>query len=136
MRSIEVAHLLKDRLHELRYYSKLVRRPYELPLEVLAIKLDYSTPEQLLSKLDDMDGIPDDRIPITKVYFVKKIPKGTNCMVSGLPLDIDQDDIIACPYCGNMAKREHLRDWLTTNNSCPVCRRVIKIVDCPIVKVN
>lgn len=137
MKNIEVAHVLRDRLHELRFYSKMVQRPYRYPLEVLAIKLDYSTPEQLLSKLDAMEISPEeDKIPITKVYFVKKIPKGTQCMVSSLVLDIDDDDVVACPFCGNMAKREHLSGWLAENNHCPVCRRTLKIVDCPIVKIS
>lgn len=137
MKNTEIAHVLRDRLHELRFYGKLVRKPYRYPLEVLAIKLDYSTPEQLLSRLDSMEGIQEeDTIPITKVYFVKKIPKGTQCMVSSLPLDIDEDDVVACPFCGNMAQREHLSGWLVTNNQCPVCQRAIKIVDCPIVKIS
>ncbi|MBK5115222.1 MAG: hypothetical protein JJE41_16470 [Candidatus Heimdallarchaeota archaeon] len=136
LKNLEVAQILKDRLHELRFYSKMFKKPYRYPLEVLAIKLDYSTPERLLSKLDSVKETQEDTIPITKVYFVKKIPKGTQCMVSSLPLDINEDDIVACPFCGNMAQREHLSGWLTTNNHCPVCRRTIKIVDCPIVKIQ
>jgi len=136
LKNLEVARILQERLHELRFYSNMVKKPYRYPLEVLAIKLDYSTPEQLLTKLDTLEETQEDTIPITKVYFVKNIPKGTQCMVSSLLLDIDEDDVIACPYCGNMAKREHLSGWLAENNHCPVCRRAIKIVDCPIVKIS
>ena len=136
LKNADVAQILQDRLHELRFYAKIIQKPYRYPLEVLAFKLDYSTPEQLLSKLDSVKETLEDTIPITKVYFVKKISKGTKCMVSNLLVDIDEDDIIACPFCGNMAQREHLSGWLATNNHCPVCRRVIKIVDCPIVKIQ
>ena len=136
LKNVDVARILQDRLHELRFYSKIIQKPYRYPLEVLAIKLDYSTPEHLLSKLDSLEETKEDTIPITKVYFVKKIPKGTKCMVSSQLLDIDDDDVIACPFCGNMAQREHLSGWLATNNHCPVCRRTIKIIDCPIVKIQ
>lgn len=136
LKNLEVARILQERLHELRFYSKMIQKPFRYPLEVLAIKLDYSTPEQLLSKLDGLEVTREDTIPITKVYFVKKIPKGTQCMVSSLPIDIDEEDIVACPFCGNMAQREHLSGWLATNNHCPVCQRTIKIVDCPIVKIS
>jgi hypothetical protein len=136
LKNLEVARILQDRLHELRFYSKMIKKPYRYPLEVLAVKLDYSTPEQLISKLDGLEVTQEETIPITKVYFVKNIPKGTQCMVSSLPLDIEEDDIVACPFCGNMAQREHLSGWLATNNYCPVCRRTIKIVDCPIVIIS
>ncbi|NHJ31532.1 MAG: hypothetical protein FK732_01600 [Asgard group archaeon] len=136
LKSIEVAHVLKDRLHELRFYANIIKKPYLDSLNVLAIKLDYGSAEKLLENLDRIDEVPEDTIPITKVYFVKKIPKGTQCMVSSLLLDIKEDDIIACPFCGNMAKREHMRDWLSTNNTCPVCRRIAKIIDCPMVVIQ
>ncbi|MHA1656987.1 MAG: hypothetical protein ACTSXO_00835 [Candidatus Heimdallarchaeota archaeon] len=77
-------------------------------------------------------------IPITKVYFLDKPPLKAKNMVSGLPLDFSLDEIVACPYCGNMATKEDLEKWLiqNSNSSCPVCKAYLTIEDCPIVKIK
>ena len=54
-------------------------------------------------------------------------------MVTGLPVDIKNDVIVACPHCGNMAERDVLLKWLEKEKICPVCRKNVTVDDVPIV---
>jgi len=78
------------------------------------------------------------RIPITKVYFIDEPPLKAKNMVSGLQLDFSLEEIVACPYCGNMAAKEDLEKWLVQNSesSCPVCKASLTIEDCPLVRIK
>jgi uncharacterized delta-60 repeat protein len=44
------------------------------------------------------------------------------CMVCNL--DVKKSDIVAlCPYCGNIAHKTHMLEWLHVKNYCPICRK-------------
>ncbi len=43
------------------------------------------------------------------------------CMVCNRELTPDQD-IVFCPYCGSVAHRPHLVQWVHEGNPCPRCR--------------
>jgi hypothetical protein len=87
-------------------------------------------------KANGVEIIDRKKIPVTKVYFVKEIPKGSKCIISNLIIHYGTDNILACPSCGNMAKGDLLQAWLEENNFCPICRERISIDDCPIVMVK
>ncbi len=61
------------------------------------------------------------------IYVSNKNPR---CMVSGLNMDFEKDDVIACPECGNVAKKPMLVEWLKIKGICPMCRKSILIEDC------
>jgi hypothetical protein len=42
------------------------------------------------------------------------------CMVCGLALSL-KSDVVWCRYCGRLAHRIHLLDWIATKNCCPAC---------------
>lgn len=57
------------------------------------------------------------------------------CMVSGLPINFTNEEIVACPHCGNIAKKPMLNEWLKVKGICPICREKIVIDFCPKVLV-
>jgi uncharacterized protein (DUF983 family) len=57
-------------------------------------------------------------------------------MVSGLMIDFENDRIVACPYCGNVAKYEMLAEWLKVKSVCPVCKNKLKIEDCQEISLS
>jgi outer membrane protein assembly factor BamB len=46
---------------------------------------------------------------------------GGKCMVCGLQLK-KLDEVLSCPYCGGLAHRTHLLEWLHVKDYCPTCR--------------
>lgn len=137
LKSRELVSILYDSWEQVKYYPKIIQRPFLVPLEILAAKLGFHSIEDLTANLSDSRTKEATiSIPITQVYFIDKLPKKAKCMVSSLPLNVDKDAVVACPYCGNMAKQELLAEWLEKNSSCPVCRKTISINECPIVKIQ
>ncbi|MBD3191396.1 MAG: hypothetical protein GF308_12170 [Candidatus Heimdallarchaeota archaeon] len=58
------------------------------------------------------------------------------CMVSSLVIDFEEDEIVACPYCGNFAKKNLLAEWLKMKGICPICRKKLPLDLCPRVIAN
>jgi predicted RNA-binding Zn-ribbon protein involved in translation (DUF1610 family) len=56
-----------------------------------------------------------------------KTSKGT-CIVCNLRIG-KSEQIVQCPYCGNMAHRDHMMEWLHVKDYCPVCRHHIDTRD-------
>jgi hypothetical protein len=67
-----------------------------------------------------------------EIIFVSN--KKPRCMVSGLDIDFDEDEVVACPNCSNVAKKPMLVEWLKVKGICPMCRQNIIIEQCPKVK--
>lgn len=67
-----------------------------------------------------------------EIIFVSN--KQPRCMVSGLNVDFEEDEVVACPYCSNVAKKTMLVEWLKIKGICPLCRRNIVIEQCPKVE--
>ena len=89
--------------------------------------------------LKDSEEQSDDvnlRIPITKVNFIDKLPTNSRSMISGLAIELKERIIVACPFCGNMAEKELLENWLMKSNICPVCKKTLSSNDLPIVKLK
>jgi len=148
----ELAIYMRENIDMYRESSYLSRHVLNRMLHSLALKLGYNHMNEMLKdttglrlvKLTELkererktkkvmkDEI-DLSIPITKVYFIDKTPKDEKCMVSGLPIDIKNDVVVACPNCGNMAERELLEKWLKENEKCPVCKKSLVLADFPIV---
>ena len=144
-KSLEIAQILIDRLSQKKPkgVSDLLR-----VLSLLALKFGYDDHKQFLydliegkQKEPEKKAIPDDVdyetvVPITKVYYLEEIPDEAKCMVSGLRIDFLTDDVVVCPYCSAWAKKELLDSWLIENDFCPVCRRELRIEDCPEVQIS
>ena len=58
------------------------------------------------------------------------------CMVSGLEFDFENEEIVACPHCENIAKKPMLTEWLKVKGICPICRTRLVIDHCPKVKLD
>ena len=139
MKIKDIAFLLDDLLEEANVFMLInLRKNYQLALEVLAVKLDYNSVEKMLQSLEKPTKryhiVPS--IPITSVYYLDEEPKKAKCMISSLILDFDEDIVVACPNCGNLAKKELLTEWLEENGICKACERKIAMEDCPIVKIK
>ncbi|MBK5112546.1 MAG: hypothetical protein KGD59_01680 [Candidatus Heimdallarchaeota archaeon] len=67
-----------------------------------------------------------------EIIFVSN--KKPRCMVSGLDIDFDEDEVVACPNCSNVAKKPMLVEWLKVKGICPMCRKNIIIEQCPKVE--
>ncbi|NHK30970.1 MAG: hypothetical protein FK730_06430 [Asgard group archaeon] len=141
LKNREVGPILYNRLKSFQFGSqRSTIHPKDLldALDVLSMKLGYSSRADLIDSFDTSSdsSIDAQKIPITKVFFIDKAPKRTKCMISSLPLDFDTDSIAACPFCGNMAKRDLLLEWIEENGTCPVCRKLLTESECPIVKID
>ncbi|MHA1772829.1 MAG: hypothetical protein ACTSXO_01720 [Candidatus Heimdallarchaeota archaeon] len=141
--SLQIAMLLKDWLSQ-----KKPPRLRELlkAFHLLAIKLGYQTANELFQSLEkdsnksQKASVEDEDteivIPITKIYFLDHLPEKAKCMISGLEIDFFADEVVACPYCSAFAKKALLATWLEENTFCPVCRRELRIADCPTVQIS
>ncbi|NHJ32736.1 MAG: hypothetical protein FK732_07730 [Asgard group archaeon] len=74
-------------------------------------------------------------IPIDKVYFIKSPKELSKCMISKIQLTLDAE-VVICPYCSNMVKKDLMTEWLNEKNTCPVCFTQMTIDDCPIVDIR
>ncbi|NHJ85134.1 MAG: hypothetical protein FK734_06705 [Asgard group archaeon] len=142
----EFLRYLDRHLEELRNNPFLDYNQLNIITYSLARKLGYSNSNEMfadyrgekkLFKRDskEMEDL-DLRIPITKVYFIDELPTQNRSMVSGLPIDLENEEIVACPNCGNMAERRLLENWLLKNKTCPVCKKIFSIEDYPLVKLS
>ena len=143
----ELAKYMSDNLEVYRGSVYISYQGLNQMLYTLAKKLGYrhsnemlaairgEQPKEIIIKEEIIDDI-DLSIPITKVYFIDELPADMRSMVSGLPIDIKFDIIVACPNCGNMAERNLLEKWLKKNKKCPICKKSCVINDFPLVKVD
>lgn len=114
-------------------------------LSRLASILGFRTIDDMYAQFEKGDSkIPkeaaassnEEKISIVKVHFLEKVPTAEKSMISGLILDFSMDEILACPFCGRMAEKNLLKDWLKDTPYCPVCKKNVEITDCPVVKIN
>ncbi|MBN1330899.1 MAG: hypothetical protein JXA54_15615 [Candidatus Heimdallarchaeota archaeon] len=138
MKVKDVAFLLNDFYEDAVYLSTNFHKKIQKLLTILAVKLDYISVEEMLRLLEKPTKKYhiNPNITITSVYYLEQVPQKTKCMISSLFLDFDKDTIVACPNCGNFAKKDLLAEWLEENGSCRICERKISIDDCPIVKIR
>lgn len=142
-----LANYMVENLDFYRNSPQISSQGLDQMLYTLAQKLGYRNSNAMISvsrgeKPKEMVIIEESltdidlRIPITKVYYIEKIPANEKSMISGLPIDIKKNVIVACPICGNMVERDLLEKWLTENKKCPVCKHIIKFEDYPFVKID
>lgn len=115
--------------------SPFLRQRARDALDLLSIKLGYKNRFQLLQKGETDEDYPDMKIPM-EVVILEGVPEQNQCMITGLQLDRESGDILACPFCGRIARKELLIQWLEEKLSCPVCQRRLLIEQCQIVKFN
>ena len=68
-----------------------------------------------------------------EILYIKDTTR--KCMVSGLPIDFSKEKVVACPFCGNIAKEPMLTEWLKVKGICPICREKLVIDFCTKVMV-
>ncbi|MHA1308846.1 MAG: hypothetical protein ACTSQN_16335 [Candidatus Heimdallarchaeota archaeon] len=145
----ELAKHMSDNLEFYRSHSHLSQNGLNQMLFTLAYKLGYNHINDMIGDIrgthprvtekkkenieEKIDIDVDLSIRIEKVYFIKEIPPDSNCMIKGLPIDIKNDVIVACPHCGNMAEKDLLMKWVKENEICPICKKTIFVNDIPIV---
>lgn len=64
------------------------------------------------------------------VSIIKISDTTARCMVSGLEIKYEREEVVACPHCKNVSKKPMLTEWLKVKGSCPICRTEIIIDDC------
>lgn len=58
----------------------------------------------------------------------KGLAQSGTCIVCGLRI-AEGDEILHCPYCGNVAHRDHMLEWIHVKDSCPICGTHLNNVD-------
>lgn len=128
------------RLTEQKQGAKLRQIARRGTINLLSKKLVRAALRDLGQATPDTAPIPasvqPSSIPTSKVYQIEEPPPGTRCMVSHLEIHLEMDELVACPYCEGIAKKELLEEWLEENYTCPVCRRTLRIEECPIVQIK
>ncbi|MBN1330716.1 MAG: hypothetical protein JXA54_14680 [Candidatus Heimdallarchaeota archaeon] len=120
--------------------------------EVLAIKLNHLSVEDFMSdfteQIDEEQPYESNEqktllemyadefaIQISKAYIIPTLPQKAKCMISKIELN-PSSDLLVCPYCVSFAKADLLANWLEIKKNCPICNRLLRIEDCPIVIIR
>jgi len=98
--------------------------------------LNYVENEKTVDK--EESSVKDDGLIETKrIYFIsEKQFKDEKDMITGLPLVGVEGAIVACQFCGGLAKKEPLAKWLKEKKKCPVCRKPLSLSDCPEIMIK
>ena len=117
-----------------KYHTRTAPSRYDLGfIKLLTKKVLEWESQELISPQNNSKLEP--AIKITKTYFIKDKSDLGKGMITKTQLTMDYD-IVICPYCGNMAKKELLADWLKSKKTCPICSFELSIDDCPIVDIG
>ena len=74
---------------------------------------------------------------IVKVHYVsEELLEKEKCMITGLLVDIKEEEFVLCPHCKRYAKKELLDKWLEEKHHCPVCRKQLNIEECPRILIR
>ncbi|NHJ33310.1 MAG: hypothetical protein FK732_10630 [Asgard group archaeon] len=119
----KIVRRIKNRRYE-RLKRRVIRKEERKEKKDLREKEKLQIPIQVKQRTVVRDGIEI-------IYVSNKEPR---CMVSGLNINFDEDKVVACPYCSNVAKKPMLVEWLKVKGICPMCRRNIIIEQCPKVE--
>ena len=74
-------------------------------------------------------------IPLAMTFFIEDKSELGKGMITKTQLTLDSE-IVICPYCSNMAKKDSLSKWLKINKTCPICSSKLIIHDCPLVAIR
>ena len=55
-----------------------------------------------------------------------KVPENTLCSISKTTLE-KEDIAVQCPVCLNYFQSQYLIDWLELNETCPICKTVLRV---------
>jgi predicted RNA-binding Zn-ribbon protein involved in translation (DUF1610 family) len=62
------------------------------------------------------------RFAVTGVNVVGKWDWSVKMKCTVCNLDVRKgQDIVQCPYCGNVSHKAHILEWLHVKNTCPAC---------------
>ncbi|MFW9922711.1 MAG: hypothetical protein ACFFDW_05395 [Candidatus Thorarchaeota archaeon] len=122
-------HYMKEKRIAAREQRKLRKNYLREQKKVKRILTDFRS--QNLEKKRNKPEIKKEK----KVNIVYISDKTIRCMVSGLPIDFEKDEIIACPNCNNVARKPMLAEWLKVKGTCPICRARIVIDLCNPVEI-
>ena len=115
----KIVRRIKKRRYE-RLKRRVIRKEERKARREEKEKEKLRVPIQLKQKRKVRKGV--------EIIFVSN--KQPRCMVSGLNINFNEDEVVACPECGNMAKKPLLIEWLKVKGICPICRKNIIIEDC------
>ncbi|NPD90536.1 MAG: hypothetical protein HGN29_17620 [Asgard group archaeon] len=119
----KIIRRVKARRYE-RMKRKVLREDQRKEKRELKKKSQLKIPVQVRQRRVVKGGV--------EIIFVSN--KQPRCMVSGLNVDFEEGDVVACPYCSNVAKKPMLVEWLKVKGICPMCRRNIVLEQCPKVE--
>lgn len=115
--------------------SKKLKTYVRDALCVMATKLGYKDQFHLLQKTGYAEEALEIATP-TEIYYIEELQSKPTGMISGLELDFEKNDILACPFCRRLAKKELFLEWLKEKPLCPVCHRKLWPDQCLIVKLE
>jgi hypothetical protein len=75
-------------------------------------------------------------LPSVLEISIDEIPLSGRCMVSLLELHKGMEYLVACPHCFGVAKADLLKAWLDKEDTCPLCRKNLRITDCPRIVIR
>jgi hypothetical protein len=119
----KIMRRIKARRYE-RMKRRVLREDQRKEKRELKKKNQLKTPIQVRQRRIVKGGV--------EIIFVSN--KKPRCMVSGLDVNFEEDEVVACPFCSNVAKKPMLVEWLKVKGICPMCRKNIIIEQCPKVE--
>ncbi len=122
-----------------------VRHLAKLALDYIATKYDFYDQNKLYQELKlekeflkdkHTDFLPKIDVSNLEILELEKIPKGAKCMVSKLAINPDKFNIVACPHCLELARKDLLENWFNENGICPKCKMIVNLDECYLVKFS
>jgi hypothetical protein len=68
-----------------------------------------------------------DRTSVQAMQGKGRIERGI-CVVCGIRV-AESDETLRCPYCGSVAHKDHMLEWIHVKDSCPICGRHLNGAD-------
>lgn len=110
------------------------------PINIIISDISFSDNSNALSGVnildlfniltDNSNNIETERtLDISNVTILKKFNEITDCSSNQCSITLEtfneNDDILIIKKCNHYFKCDALKQWLSTNNICPICRRSI-----------
>ncbi|MBD3191155.1 MAG: hypothetical protein GF308_10945 [Candidatus Heimdallarchaeota archaeon] len=97
----------------------------------MPLKNGYKNYEEFIKKIDivtkSKSGIFATKKQMSLLLDQKTI---IHCMISRLEIYLGMGNLLACPYCKNIAKEELLEKWLERKGTCPICKKRLELEEC------
>ncbi|MCY3410682.1 MAG: hypothetical protein INQ03_03495 [Candidatus Heimdallarchaeota archaeon] len=110
----------------------LIKKHYKISLKDIATRL-LSTDKDVRNLINTIDL--EDHIQVGDTHIINSFKRdkekysGEECVICRSGMYTEDNPKIICLYCENQYHYNELREWLRTNQTCPICKESINLED-------